>query len=172
MEDYKILIYILLGVAYLIFMNWRKAFKDPNEANLPEEDAPSPAKRIRPQRPPAPATSFEEMLRQLQPKAEQAQAKGEELVIIAKEKAQQVFTPEPKVTVIDYETAPAQRALSWEKRAEALEAARHSQQRRQSGFSAYDKPQPPKQRYQELLQDPASARDAFILSEIFQRKYK
>lgn len=171
MEDFKIILYILLGVAYLIFMNWRKAFKAPDDAGLPEDERyTSDGKPIRPQRPQQPATSFEDILRELQPKAQRAKAKGEELETAAKEKAREELASGPQVPVVNYEDVKP-RVLSWEKPAQAREALRQSQQRRENSFKAYDKLQPSKNRYKDLLNNPAAAREAFILAEIFKRKY-
>lgn len=171
MEDFKIILYILLGVAYLIFTNWRKAFKDTDDVDLPEDKRFTPeGKPIRPQGPSQPATSFKEILQELQPKAQMAKAKGEELVTAAKEKAREELASRPEVIVVDYDDGKP-KVLSWEGPAAARQALRQSQQRRESSFKAYDRPQPRQQRYQELLHNPASVRDAFILSEIFKRKY-
>jgi len=171
MEDYKILLYILLGVAYLIFTNWRKAFKNTDEAGLPEDERyTSDGKPIRPQRPQQPATSFEDILRELQPKAQRAKAKGEELVAAVKEKAREELAPGPQVSIVNYDDVKP-RVLSWEKPAEAREALRQSQQRRVSSFKAYDQQQPSKNRYKYLLSNAAAAREAFVMAEIFKRKY-
>ena len=170
-EDYKIIFYILLGVGYLIFTNWRKAFKGTDDVDLPEDERyTSEGKPTRPQQPPRPATSFQDILRELQPKAEIAKARGEELVTVVREKVQEGLPVAPPVRVVNYEDVKP-RVLSWEKPAEAREALRQSQQRRETSFKAYDKPGTSKNRYKELLNNPAAAREAFILSEIFKRKY-
>ncbi len=173
MEDFKIILYILLGIAYLIFTYMRKAFKSADEADMPEDkrytDKGKPLKQ--PQRPPQPATSFEDILRELQQKPAQARAKGEELVTTVKETVRQELAPAPAAPVITY-NQPKTRELSWEKPAQAREAQRRSQLLRESSFKAYDLPKPKPQRYKELLHNPSSVREAFILSEIFKRKYE
>ncbi|WP_242919011.1 hypothetical protein [Pontibacter liquoris] len=169
MEDFKIILYILLGVAYLIFTKWLKAFKGPDDAHLPEDTRYT--SKGKPLQPPRPATSLEDMLRELQPKAQKPLAKGEVLVQSAKEKVRQELTPRPQPVVINYEEMPV-RELSWEKPAEARQVLRQSQQRRQVAFNAYDKVQAKQQPYKELLRNPTTAKDAFILSEIFKRKYE
>ncbi|MBF9253819.1 hypothetical protein I2I11_10985 [Pontibacter sp. 172403-2] len=171
MEDYKIILYILLGVAYLIYTNWRKAFKGPDDVDLPEDKRyTADGKPLRPQRPQQPATSFEDILRELQPKAQRAKEKGEQLVTATKEKSREGLDTISPAPVIDYDNTGA-KVLSWEKPAEARQALRQSQQRRESSFKAYEKSRPGRNRYQELLSNPNTAREAFILSEIFQRKY-
>ncbi|WP_266205687.1 hypothetical protein [Pontibacter kalidii] len=175
MDDFKIIIYILAAVAYFVLTQWRKAFKGGAEVEEEEELEP---RRQRPRhQPPKPITSFEDILRELQPKMEQARQQGQEVVQQAKERtrelAQPAMAPVAEATrkYRNYdEIAP--KVLSWEKKAEAIEAAKQSSLRRQAGFTAYEQPRKPAtSRYAEMLRNPATARDAVILSEIFNRKY-
>lgn len=170
MEDFKLILYVLAAVAYFIFMQWRKAFNAPNddadvEPRKQERRAPYPVK---------PATSFEDILRELQPKLDQGEAKGKAVMERSKEPARPFETPvapvlEAKSLVRSYEdTAP--RALSWEKPAEAMQAARNLEDRRNRKRFGH-KYQAPINRYATLLRNPLSARDAVILTEIFNRKY-
>lgn len=169
MDDFKILIYILAAVAYFLFSQWRKAFKGGGEA---EDEEYSEPRRPHPrQQPPKPVTSFEDILRELQPRMEQARQQGQEVV-------QEVNVP-PAMPPLA-EAAPKYKSyenitpkvLSWEKKAEAIEAAKKSKQRRQESFKAYEQEtKPAVSRYAEILRNPTTARDAVILSEIFNRKY-
>ncbi|OKL41440.1 hypothetical protein [Pontibacter flavimaris] len=173
MDDFKIVIYILAAVAYFVLTQWRKAFKGGPEA---EEEEPEP-RRNRPHHPLKPATSFEDILRELQPKLEQARQQGQEVVQQAKERTRELAQPAmvpaaeavPKYRNYD-EMAP--KVLSWEKKAEAIEAAKQSSLRRKASFTAYEQPRKPTANlFAEMLRNPATARDAVILSEIFNRRY-
>ncbi|ARS34893.1 hypothetical protein [Pontibacter actiniarum] len=173
MDDFKIILYILAAAAYFLFMQWRKAFKG-DEGDVDVEPRRPHPRRQQPERP---VTSFEDILRELQPKAE----RGKELVQEAKErgreKAQQVVPPlapvaeAPAKKYKSYEDV-APRVLSWEKPAEAREAAKQSRLQPKSEFEAYEKERVLEQnKYARLLRNPASARDAVILAEIINRKY-
>ena len=167
MDDIQFILYILAAVAYFLFMQWRKAFQTPNEREDEEQRQPN-----RPKQPQRPATSFEDILRDLQPKAEKARAEFE----TAKEKVKETLPP----VVIAEEVAPkyksyenkAPKILSWEKKLEAKEAQKRAQERRQPVFTAYAQEQHvPESRYARMLRNPTTVKDAFILSEIFRRKY-
>ncbi|WP_439882997.1 hypothetical protein ACSX1A_07470 [Pontibacter sp. MBLB2868] len=169
MDDFKIILYILAAVAYFLFTQWRKAFKTPDEDELP---APRNQKGAT-DYPSKPSTSFEDILRELQPKAE----KGRAIVEAAKEKVQENIPPLAPVmpAEIKYKSYEdkAPRALSWEKTAEALEAAKRSGKRNKPVFEAYEK-EVRLQRtshYAKLLRNPTTVRDAIILTEILNRKY-
>ncbi|MBC5991639.1 hypothetical protein [Pontibacter cellulosilyticus] len=172
MDDFKIILYILAAVAYFLFMQWRKAFNTPGDEQDEVEPRPQQQRRVQPQQPQRPVTSFEDILRELQPKAEKGRAELETV----KEKAKEVMAPvvrdEDVVPKYKSYEQPAPKVLSWEKAAEALEAKKRSKQRRQPLFEAYaqDK-EVTKSRYAAMLQNPATVRDAVILSEIFNRKY-
>ena len=177
MDDFKIIIYILAAVAYFILTQWRKAFKGGAE----DEEADVEPRRVRPrqQQPERPVTSFEDILRELQPKAEQARQRGQEVIQQAKEKvgpleAQPVPPLAPAAEVVSkyrsYENM-APKVLSWEKRAEAIEASKRSALRRQEAFEPYEIKASATNRYAQILRNPASAREAFVLSEIFNRRY-
>ena len=172
MEDFKLILYVLAAVAYFIFMQWRKAFNAPKD----DADAVPRTQERRPQMPARPATSFEDILRELQPKLEQAEAKKQEVVETTKQLTQPHRAPLPPVLekkplIRNYEDV-APKALSWEKPAEAMQAARNSEQLRiGKRFEAFEKEKAAKSRYASLLRNPATVRDAVILSEIFNRKY-
>ncbi|WP_161887667.1 hypothetical protein [Pontibacter russatus] len=173
MEDFKLILYVLAAVAYFIFMQWRKAFNAPKEE---DDDAPRGQGRGA-QAPARPATSFEDILRELQPKLERAEAKGKAVVERTKELAGPVGTPFPPVAaatpaVKNYEAAPSVKALSWEKPSEARLAAKLlEEQRIRNHFNTYERRQTTQNKYATLLRNPASAREAFVLTEIFNRKY-
>ncbi|WP_276496028.1 hypothetical protein [Pontibacter litorisediminis] len=171
MDDFKIIIYILAAVAYFLLTQWRKAFKGGED-----EDVDVESRRPR-QQTSTPVTSFEDILRELQPKMNEARRKGQEVVQQAKERTREQVQPlMPPVA----ETAPKYRSyenispkvLSWEKKAEAIEAAKQAKLRRQDVFKPYAQQHPINtSRYAEMLRNPASAREAIILTEIFNRKY-
>ncbi|MFD2515669.1 hypothetical protein ACFSRY_17485 [Pontibacter locisalis] len=171
MDDFKIILYILAAVAYFLLTQWRKAFKSPGED---EEELPQPKrKRVDQDFPNRPVTSFEDILRELQPKAE----KGKAVIESAREEVRgnvpplaPVLVPERKYN--NYEDV-APRALSWEKRAEAIEAAKNSAMKREKAFKVYEQEErkQPTNPYAALLKNPATVRDAVILTEIFNRKY-
>ncbi|PTX20112.1 hypothetical protein C8N40_103187 [Pontibacter mucosus] len=173
MEDLQIIIYILAAVAYFIITQWRKAFSGG------DEDVDVEPRRARPQQPPKPVTSFEDILRELQPKLDQANRQGQEVVRQTKERAREIVQPAPAMVPAE---APARKyknydevapkALSWEKRAEAIEAAKQSKLREQKTTRDAEPVRVTRtNRYKEMLRNPATARDAVILSEIFNRRY-
>lgn len=173
MEDLQIIIYILAAVAYFIITQWRKAFSGG------DEDVDVEPRRPRQQQPPKPVTSFEDILRELQPKLDQANRKGQEVVQQTKERTREIVQPAPAMAPAE---APARKyknydevapkALSWEKRAEAIEAAKQSKLREQKSVREAEPARATRtNRYKEMLRNPASARDAVILSEIFNRRY-
>jgi ATP-dependent exoDNAse (exonuclease V) beta subunit len=172
MEDFKLILYVLAAVAYFIFMQWRKAFK------APKDDADvEPSKQER--RPPAPArpvTSFEDILRELQPKMEQAEAREKTVLGKTKELPKPLAiptapVPEKTPKYRNYEDV-APKALSWEKPAEARQMARQVEERhRKLQVLETSAKAVKKNRYAELLRNPASVRDAIILTEIFNRKF-
>ena len=167
MDDFKIILYILAAVAYFVLTQWRKAFKSPGN----NEELPTPErKRVEQDFPDKPFTSFEDILRELQPKAE----KGKAVIEAAREEAKENIPPlapvaAPEKKYRNYEEMPV-KALSWEKRAEAIEAAKRSQERKPV-FEAYEKEEKLKNPYARLLKNPATVRDAVILTEILNRKY-
>jgi hypothetical protein len=170
MEDYKIILYILAAVAYFLFNTWRKAFKgDPNAAppadqgNKPKPIIAEQPSRPVPQRPAMPPTSFEDILRELQPKVERAreETKTSREMPLAEAKL------EPTISKYD----KPQRVLSLENPLEAREAAKRAQQRRVPAFEAYQKPVVQHNRYAAILQNPTTLRDAVIVSEILKRKF-
>ena len=172
MEDFTIILYALAAVAYFIFTQWRKAFNSPSEdadVEVPEQE------RRPPPQPNRPATSFEDILRELQPKMERAEERGKSVVEKAKEQARQVAAPmvpaeAPASKYKNYEgTAP--KALSWEKPAEARQAARQSEELRKRLFQQDVDQVAEKSKYAAMVQSPESVREAFVLSEIFKRKY-
>ncbi|GAB3531573.1 hypothetical protein GCM10027443_14060 [Pontibacter brevis] len=171
MEDYMIILYALAAVVYFIYMQWRKAFNSPSE----DADVDVPKQEGRPQSPNRPATSFEDILRELQPKMERAGEKGKSVVENAKEQARQVTGPiaPPATEAVpkyrNYETE-APKFMSWEKKAEERQAARQSEEVRKRLFQA-EAEQAKETKYAKLLRNPNAAREAFVLTEIFKRKY-
>lgn len=174
MEDFKLILYVLAAVAYFIFMQWRKAFNAPDEdadvePRKQERRAPFPTK---------PATSFEDILRELQPKLDRAEAKGKAIIEKTKEQDRSLETPTPsymekRPVVKNYEDlVQTPKALSWENPAEARLAKRLSEERRiSSNFANYEKPTAIQNKYASLLRNPVSVRDAVVLKEILTRKY-
>ncbi|WP_114783410.1 hypothetical protein [Botryobacter ruber] len=183
MEDLKVILYILAAVAFFLYNTWRKAFKDKEEemppevpskrkpASQPQPPKPQQHRQQAPQRPAAPSTSLEDILRELQPKAERAKEQARPVVEKVKEK---VPSPPPPRPAKSYEVA-AEEALSLENPEEAREAMRRAQRRQiaqHEAFEAYKASARQKSKYAAMLQNPQTARDAFVLSEIFQRKYR
>ncbi|MFD2244979.1 hypothetical protein [Pontibacter ruber] len=170
MEDFKIILYILAAVAYFLFNAWRKAFKGNNEAAPPAEQRPrqrsvaqQPVRPV-PQRPAVPPTSFEDILRELQPKLERAREEARTIT----ESPVREAKPEPILS--KYEIP--QRTLSLENPVEAKEATKRAQLRRIPEFEAYvQKPVVAENKYAALLRNPATVRDAVILSEILKPKF-
>ncbi len=178
MEDFKVIFYVLLAVGYFVYSIWRKAFKSADDTmppdQVPHKDPQRPAaSQPRPQQPLQPRTSMEDILRELQPKAERAREQAREVVEKVKEPFQSLPVPE-KMTHTNMEYVPLKpRVLSWEKPAEARQLARNSweiRNRWNEGVKPRAKPAP--NRYAELLRSPNGARDAVILAEIFKRKYE
>jgi len=170
MEDFKFIIYILLAVAYFLFTNWRKFMKGIDDPEQPKKfrdpnTAPEPS-RPQPQRPAVPVTSFEDILRELQPKAEKAQVSLETI-------KNEVKAPVGKYR--NYDTEYASKAYTDERLAEARAISKRTQEaRRKQAFVPYAHVQQQEQSGKialELLRNPATAREAFILSEILQRRY-
>lgn len=163
MEDFKVIFYILLAVGYLLFSFLRKYFKeDQSQPKKFRDENEPPVQRPQP-RPLVPATSFEEILRELQPKVEQAKAQGREL-------AEQTFRPvaTAEAPVIRAYEHQAPTAVSLEKTMPTRKPID-----RQASFGAYTIKQQPRLRKFDpsILRNPETARDAFILSEIFNRRY-
>ncbi|RIJ41582.1 hypothetical protein [Pontibacter oryzae] len=168
MDDYKIIIYILAAAAYFLITQWRKAFKSDTDT---DERPPREQQTYREQ-PPRPVTSFEDILREMQPKAKRATQEARERVQEAV--TQTIPTVAATTTQSKYKSyeGPAPKVLSWEKPAEALEAAKRSRLHREKSFDAYERKRRVSSKYAEILKNPTTARDAVILSEIFNRKYK
>ncbi|SIQ97502.1 hypothetical protein [Pontibacter lucknowensis] len=180
MEDFKLILYILAIVAYFIYTAWRKAFNTPDDDGRPpapqerspqERQAPRPIPTAqtqpRQQRPSAPATSFEDILREMQSKMERANEQNRAPVEKPKPVLQPVLQPTAR------EQKPP-RALSLEN----PEQARLYNQQRKERIAAADALYEAKKQeriavpnvYAQLLHNPQSVRQAFILSEIFNRK--
>jgi hypothetical protein len=181
MEDLKPILYILAIVAYFIYTAWRKAFKTPDDDGRPDAPQPQPP-RERPaprpmptqqpqprqqQRPSGPATSFEDILREMQTKMDRANEQNRPPV----EKPKPVL--QPTMQPVERERVPM-RALSLED----PEQARLYNQKRKDRIAASDALYEQKKQerkavpnvYGQLLHNPQTVRQAFILSEIFNRK--
>lgn len=181
MEDFKFIFYIVLAVAYFLFTNWRKfmkgideepkKFRDPDAG--PEQPQPKPQQQHRPS---APSTSFGDILRELQPKVERARERAKTTVETA---TAQIPTPplveKPKYRNYEAEYAVKSQSYTDERLAEAREISRRTQEvRRKEAFVPYAQIAKKEQSGKiavELLRNPTTAREAFILSEIFQRRY-
>ncbi|GAB3195528.1 hypothetical protein ABID22_001516 [Pontibacter aydingkolensis] len=172
MDDFKIILYILAAVAYFLFTQWRKAFNTPGDKEQEMEEQKPQRRRVEPQQPQRPVTSFEDILRELQPKVDKGRAEAE----IARERVREIVTPpviaEERVPKYKSYEGTTQKALSWENAADAREAKRRSKEMREPVFKAYaQESEAPTSRYAKLLRNPASVKEAFILTEIFNRKY-
>ena len=171
MDDYKILIYILLAAASFLFTNWKKFFKgvdDPAQPKRFRDPNEGPIKRPQTnQNPGAPATSFDDILQELQPKVEQAKEQGREVY----EKVREPLRKEPVIIVKSLEK-PIAAPVSLEDPRQAKEFARKRQER--TTLAAIPKQQAQVTRrtptHADLLRSPGGIREAFILSEILNRK--
>ncbi|MBB6610313.1 hypothetical protein H7F15_04615 [Pontibacter sp. Tf4] len=161
MEDFKVIFYILLAIGYFIFNFFRKNFKEDNSQPKKFRDENAPPVQRPQQRPPVPVTSFEDILRELQPKVEQARTTAKTIV----EPKQPVHEPAYNVSRFEH-TQPEAVSLERTIRKRA-EIANHD------AFKAYSlKPTTTLNRFDpSILRNPQTARDAFILSEIFNRRY-
>ncbi|MDX5423264.1 MAG: hypothetical protein LPK14_13485 [Hymenobacteraceae bacterium] len=106
---------------------------------------------------------------------EQAKQEAETVYERAREKVQPVPPMAPPVAenprpYRSYEDL-APKVFSWEKPDEARMAAKRAEQRQEKVFKAYTQESAPVSRYAKLLRNPQSAREAIILSEIFNRKH-
>ncbi|NDK54502.1 hypothetical protein [Pontibacter fetidus] len=164
MEDFKVIFYILLAVGYFLFNFFRKNFKEDKSQPKKFRDENEPPVQRPAQRPPVPVTSFEDILRELQPKVEQARTQTREVVY--EQPAKSVYTSEV-ANVSAYEHR-APEAISLEQR-----MPRRPPNERKASFEPYTiKPTTTLRKFDpSVLRNPATARDAFVLSEIFNRKY-
>jgi len=164
MEDFKVIFYILLAVGYFLFNFFRKYFKEDNSQPKKFRSEHEPPVQRPVQRPPVPVTSFEDILRELQPKVEQARTQAREVTY--EQPAQPVYTSEA-ATVSAYEHK-APEAISLEQR-----MPKRPPIERKASFEPYTiKPTTTLRKFDpSILRNPTTARDAFILSEIFNRKY-
>lgn len=190
MEDFKLILYVLAIVAYFIYNAWRKAFKTPDEDGRPDASPKERPQRERPARdlttqerpaprpipaapsqprqarPAVPATSFEDILREMQSKMERANEQHKAPVEKPKPVLQPITQPvaktEPRRT-LSLEDPEQARAYELQRRERLATAEASRQTKMQSRKTA------PNQ-YAELLQNPATIRQAFIMSEIFNRK--
>lgn len=184
MEDLKPILYVLAAVAYFVYSFWRKAFKDNPEVKPPDElpeQNRKPAARPRPQLPHGPPTSFEDILRELQPKLDKAKEQGRTTVDTMKEKVKPMPAPTPTPARSYEVTNPA--AHSLEAPLEVIQARRKAEDAkrkadrlaaREAAFGIPEAPAPKPvssgHRIVALLRNPQSVRDAVILSEVLQRK--
>lgn len=165
MEDFKVIFYILLAIGYFIFNFYRKNFKEDNSQPKKFRDENEPPVQRPQQRAPVPVTSFEDILRELQPKMEQAKTTARTIV-------------EPKRPVPQMATVEAPVARSYEApRREPISLEAQQPKRRtidrQAAFEPYVQRKSTVLRSFDpsILRNPQTARDAFILSEIFNRRY-
>ncbi|MHA6249265.1 hypothetical protein ACXYMU_15095 [Pontibacter sp. CAU 1760] len=170
MEDIKLILYVLAAVAYFVFMQWRKAFNSPRK----DMEQVKPEPRNKPLQPTKPATSFEDILRELQPKLDKAEMKGKAVVAQKKQDVKPYVPPLAPVMPASEEKYKdkAPKILSWEKPAEALQAAKRSiEHQKLTQFESYDKKIAATNPYASLLRNPTSVREAVVLAEILKRKY-
>ncbi|MBC5773474.1 hypothetical protein H8S95_05310 [Pontibacter sp. KCTC 32443] len=163
MEDFKVIFYILLAVGYFLFSFFRKYFKEDHSQPKKFRDENEPPVTRPHQRPPVPVTSFEDILRELQPKAEQAK-------VLETKRLEQTITPvvtveSPKVSTYEHK---APEAVSLEQL-----MPKRTPIERKASFEPYTiKPTTTLRKFDpSILRNPTTARDAFILSEIFNRRY-
>lgn len=182
MEDFKLILYILAIVAYFIYTAWRKAFKTPDGDGRPdappqerpqrERPAPRPMSQAQPQqrqqRPQAPATSFEDILREMQSKMERANEQNRKPVETPRP------IPQPVAQPVAKERDTSRKALSLENPEQARLYNQQRKERLAAADALYEAAKEQRRQvpniYGQLLHNPQSVRQAFILSEIFNRK--
>lgn len=196
MEDFKILLYVFGIVIYIIYMAMRKFFNPeeehpneqprpaanprprPRDQQLPEAWPAEPPRQQAPERraqPSAPASppspSFEEMMRRMGQPVEEVKEKagqtarrleqqGDEVREEARKKREKTLkgieayvVPQPR-PVVNYEESG-----EWRRPAEEVAPSRQRRHERQ-----------PVHPYVALFQNPQGARQAFVLTQIFERK--
>ncbi|MFT2007712.1 hypothetical protein ACMA1I_03485 [Pontibacter sp. 13R65] len=187
MEDIKPILYVLAAVAYFVYSFWRKAFKDNPEVKppdeLPEQNRRPEAARPqpKPQQAVGPPTSFEDILRELQPKVDRAKEQGRTAVDTAKDKVKplpvpapvpvknyELNKPKPQSLEVPMEVIEARRKVEEDRRTEKRLAAR------EAAISIPEAPVPKRvgsnHRIAAMLKNPQTVRDAVILAEVLQRK--
>lgn len=162
MEDFKWLFYVLGAVAVLVLRMWRKAFQTPTRPQTPRPNLP----RANPS-PAVPATSYQDILKEMQAAGERAR----NVALPAPGKAASAEKVDLPVTSLEripkaaqsLEKIPAERPKAV-KKTSAIELARTAK-------SMAPTAAPAAVNYGRLLQNPQNMRTAFILSEILTRKF-
>jgi hypothetical protein len=165
MEDFKFIFYILLAVGYFLFSFFRKYFKEDHSQpkKFRDENEPPVQRPKTHQRPPVPVTSFEDIMRELQTKVEQKVPKPQPAY--QQSATPVVKAPEPKVSIYEHKAPVAvslERNMPKRKIIEHMPISEAYTIRSSTTLRKFDP---------SILRNPTTARDAFILSEIFNRKY-
>lgn len=164
MEDFKWLFFILGAVVLLVLWMWRNAFKTPSQTYIPRTQPPkkfaSPA---------VPATSYQDILKEMQAAGERAKKAVSPLPKTAVEytrPAEKTNIPtrsleRTETTAKSLESPPAPARLP--RKSSAIELARTVKATPMATYSPIN--------YGRLLRNPQNIRAAFVLTEVFNRRF-
>ncbi|RDC63259.1 hypothetical protein [Adhaeribacter pallidiroseus] len=162
MEEFKWIFYVLLAVIVLVVRMWLKAFSssNPSAANRPANPKNYPV-------PTPPATSYQDILKEMQASGDRAKKSTTPIFLESKGSAEKVRreprsleNTEMKARSLETRAAPTKELI---RKPSAIELARQTKPR-------VTAPAPLAVNYGKLLQDPKNMRAAFILSEILNRR--
>ncbi|MDQ4139171.1 MAG: hypothetical protein M3142_01475 [Bacteroidota bacterium] len=161
MEEFKWLFYILLAVIILVVRMWMKAFQSPNSTSADRPKSPNVYPVPKP-----PATSYQDILKEMQASSERAKkmeapknlersGAPEKTMVPAKSLEQTEVRPKSLETKI---VTPKEVI----RKPNTIELARRTK--------PSSTPATPAVNYARLLRNPQNVRTAFILSEILNRR--
>lgn len=162
MEDFKWIFYILLAVIVVVVRMWLKAFSSPNNSatNRPATPKAYPV-------PTPPATSYQDILKEMQASGDRAKKTSSPTSLESKGSAEKIRiepksleNTEIKARSLETRVSPNKAVI---RKPSTIELARQDKPRITASV-------PPVVNYGKLLQDPKNMRAAFILSEILNRR--
>lgn len=165
MEDFKWLFYILLAVVILVLRMWRKAFQPPKPSSQSRPTLPKAYPAPKP-----PVTSYDEILKEMKASGERAKRTVTPLPGSYSGEAPSVErTDVPAKSLERTEVqaysleGPSSLTKKVSKKPSAIEQARQAKPKNMAAL-------PQAVNYGRLLQNPQNMRQAFILSEILNRR--
>lgn len=166
MEEFVLILVFLGVVAVMVLWMWMKAFKSPASPTDPRARAPKANPTPLP-----PATSFQDILKEMQASGERAQN--------AKQPAPRTFTENSRPTEkVNIPAKSLERTTVAPKSLEKLpalerKAVKYSSTIEQARTAKTNPVGPinPAVNYGRLLRNPQNVRAAFVLSEVFNRKF-